>query len=132
MAEYIERTEELILAMNAGARAIENTKRYHGAVYTKDVFSESPQEIPYLQAAKVLREVSDASAADVAPVVYGRWECVYDDRTGETYITCSHCKNTRTVNGCFVSTDGKSCYFEDDYCPNCSAKMDGGDGDAAD
>lgn len=69
MAEYIERTEELILAMNAGARAIENTKRYHGAVYTKDVFSESPQEIPYLQAAKVLREVSDAPAADVAPVV---------------------------------------------------------------
>lgn len=70
MTEYIERTEELMLAMNAGARAIENTKRYHGAVYTRDVFSESPQEIPYLQAAKVLREVSDAPAADVAPVVH--------------------------------------------------------------
>ena len=70
MAEYIERTEELMLAMNAGARSIENTKRYHGAVYTKDVFSESPQEIPYLQAAKVLRETSDAPAADVAPVVH--------------------------------------------------------------
>ena len=70
MAEYIERTEELMLAMNAGARAIENTRRYHGAIYTKDVFSESPQEIPYLQAAKVLREVSDAPAADVAPVVH--------------------------------------------------------------
>ena len=55
MADYIERTEELVLAMNAGARAIENTKRYHGTVYTKDVFSESLQEIPYLQAAKVLR-----------------------------------------------------------------------------
>ena len=27
-------------------------------------------------------------------------------------------------NGCFVSTDGKSCYFEDDYCPNCGSKMD--------
>lgn len=70
MAEYIERTEELMLAMNAGARAIENTKRYHGAIYTKDVFLESPQEIPYLQAAKVLREVSDAPPADVAPVVH--------------------------------------------------------------
>lgn len=70
MAEYIERTEELMLAMNAGARAIENTKRYHGVVYTKDVFSESPQEIPYLLAAKVLREVSDTPAADVAPVVW--------------------------------------------------------------
>lgn len=69
MAEYIERTEELVLAMNAGARAIENTKRYHGAVYTKDVFSENSQEIPYLLSAKVLREVSDTPAADVAPVV---------------------------------------------------------------
>ena len=29
MAEYIERTEELMLAMNAGARAIENTRRIH-------------------------------------------------------------------------------------------------------
>ena len=70
MGEYIERTEEIMLAMNAGARAIENTRRYHGAVYTKDVFSESPQEIPYLLAAKVLREVSDTPAADVAPVVW--------------------------------------------------------------
>ena len=70
MAEYIKSTEELILAMNAGARAIENTKRYHGAVYTKDMFSESPQEIPYLQAAKVLREASDAPADDVAPVLH--------------------------------------------------------------
>ena len=38
MAGYIERTEEIMLAMNAGARAIENTRRYHGAVYSKDVF----------------------------------------------------------------------------------------------
>lgn len=64
------------------------------------------------------------TSADVEPVVHGRWECVYDDSTGETDITCSHCKNTRTVNGCFVSTDGKSCYFEDDYCPSYGAKMD--------
>ena len=64
------------------------------------------------------------SAADVEPVRHGRWECVYDDNTGETDITCSHCKNTRTVNGCFASTDGKPCYFEDDFCPSCGAKMD--------
>jgi len=78
---------------------------------------------------RVKSMVSKAPAADVAPVVHGRWNCVYDDSTGETNIACSHCKNTRTVNGCFVSTDGKSCYFEDDYCPNCGAKMDGGDSD---
>lgn len=91
MAEYIERTEELMLAMNAGARAIENTKRYHGAVYTKDVFSESPQEIPYLLAAKVLREVSDAPAADVAPVVHGRK--IEDGQLVEV-VRCKDCENS--------------------------------------
>lgn len=68
MAEYIERTEELVLAMNAGARAIENTRRYHGAVYSKNVFSEDSQEIPYLLAAKVLREVGDAPTVDAVVV----------------------------------------------------------------
>lgn len=67
--------------------------------------------------------IKNIPAADAEPVRHGRWECVYDDSTGETDITCSHCKSTRTVNGCFVSTDGKSCYFEDDYCPNCGARM---------
>ena len=71
-----------------------------------------------------IRLIKRLPAADVEPVRYGRWECVYDDSTGETNITCSHCKNTRTVNGCFVSTDGKPCYFEDDYCPSCGAKID--------
>ena len=70
------------------------------------------------------RLINGLPAADVEPVRHGRWECVYDYYTGKTDITCSHCKNTRTVNGCFVSTDGKSCYFEDDYCPNCGCKMD--------
>lgn len=122
MAEYIERTEELMLAMNAGARAIENTKRYHGAVYTKDVFSESPQEIPYLQAAKVLREVSDAPTADVAPVVHGRWEWLGPNRLVTDCMcgTCSACKVRRKY---IVNTM---------LCPNCGAKMDGGDNNAAD
>jgi rubrerythrin len=116
MAEYIERTEELMLAMNAGSRAIENTKRYHGAVYTKDVFSESPQEIPYLQAAKVLREVSDAPAADVAPVVHGHF--VHDGPRfagGVDWWRCSACGGLAS---------GAETQFA--YCPNCGAKMDGG------
>ena len=115
MAEYIERTEELMLAMNAGARAIENTKRYHSSIYTKDVFSESPQEIPYLQAAKVLREVSDAPAADVATVVHGR---KIEDGDIGCFWLCSLC--------------GECLPYGANYCPNCGAKMDGGGEDAAD
>lgn len=106
MAEYIERTEELILAMNAGARAIENTKRYHGAVYTKDVFSDNSQEIPYLQAAKVLRETSDAPAADVAPVVRCRG--------------CKHCEEATDHEGrgffCAIWGRGWHRVQPDDFC----------------
>lgn len=122
MAEYIERTEELMLAMNAGARAIENTKRYHSSIYTKDVFSESPQEIPYLQAAKVLREVSDAPAADVAPVVHARWEYIPQTLNTLSQFRCPFCRwwsLDPSIDGAY------------NYCPNCGAKMDGGDGDVA-
>lgn len=121
MAEYIERTEELMLAMNAGARAIENTKRYHGAVYTKDLFSDNSQKISYLLAAKVLREVSAAPAADVSPVVHGRWEWLGPNRLVTDCMcgTCSACK-------------GRSKYIVNTMlCPNCGAKMDGKDGDDA-
>lgn len=122
MAEYIERTEELVLAMNAGARAIENTRRYHGAIYNRDVFSESPQEIPYLLAAKVLRGVEEDPAADVAPVVHGRW--ISWEEAGNFVPSpdrheCSVCHDAAQVlvNGFELLSD---------YCPNCGAKMDGG------
>lgn len=95
MAEYIERTEELMLAMNAGARAIENTKHYHGVVYTRDLFAENPQEIPYLQAAKVLREVSDAPAADVAPIE--ALERLRDEMCAQDLITMEGLRKLNTL-----------------------------------
>ena len=87
MAEYIERTEELMLAVNAGARVIENTKRYHGASYCIGVFSADHKEIPYLKAAEVLRGFDGIPAADVAPVRHGRWE-----RTADGAARCTACK----------------------------------------
>lgn len=135
MAEYIERTEEIMLAMNAGARAIENTKRYQGAVYTKDLFSDNSQKIPYLQAAKVLREVSDAPAADVAPVVHGRWiplESDFDDDDTLFDVEewcdwqCSACRE----DICYE--DPMPPRLLPKYFPNCGAKMDGGDSNEAD
>lgn len=122
MAEYIERTEELVLAMNAGARAIENTRRYHGAVYSKNVFSETPQKIPYLLAAKVLRGVEDAPTADVAPVVHGLWEkepSVFWRWTPSGAVAVA-----RTTYRCGLC--GRGTAVKSNYCPNCGAKMDGG------
>lgn len=127
MAEYIERTEELVLAMNAGARAIENTKRYHGAIYNKDVFSENSQEIPYLLAAKVLRDVSDAPIADVEPVRHASWRPIHaSEATGwDPKIAgsdpiwgymCTNCRNEAIF-------DCNDEYILSDYCPNCGARM---------
>ena len=49
-------------------------------------------------------------AADVAPVVHGRW-IMHDDEFGLT-CECSVCQ---------IETMG-----DGNYCPNCGAKMDGG------
>ena len=56
--------------------------------------------------------------ADVAPVVHGVWACVnkIDPISG---YRCSKCRH-------IVGFDLTP------YCPNCGAKMDGGDIDAAD
>lgn len=79
MPEYIELTEELILAVNAGARAIEQSKRFYGATYCMDVFSENPKEIPYVTAANVLRSFDEIPAADVVAVVRCK-DCKYRER----------------------------------------------------
>ena len=67
-------------------------------------------------------------AADVAPVVHGRW--ISWEEAGNFVPSpdrheCSVCHDAAQVlvNGFELLSD---------YCPNCGAKMDGGDNDAAD
>lgn len=71
---------------------------------------------PYFE--KAAQMLEKLPAADVAPVVHGVWGCVnkIDPISG---YRCSKCR--RRVG--FDLTP---------YCPNCGAKMDGGDNDAAD
>lgn len=60
---------------------------------------------------RVLKKIS---AADVAPVVYGRWgPGRFNLETGNYEAQCIRCRN-------FSKEYGKP------YCPNCGAKMDGG------
>ena len=54
--------------------------------------------------------IDEIPAADVAPVVHGRW-IMHDDEFG---LTCE-------CSVCHIETMG-----DGNYCPNCGAKMDGG------
>ena len=59
------------------------------------------------------QEINSIPAADVAPVVHGRWVTHYRSGTtvAEGYVsTCCDMWNNR----------------KSDYCPNCGAMMDGG------
>ena len=58
----------------------------------------------------IRQNIMDIPAADVAPVVHGRW-IMHDDEFG---LTCE-------CSSCHIETMG-----DGNYCPNCGAKMDGG------
>ena len=67
------------------------------------------------------RDVRDMPAADVAPVVHGKWLRVDDDWNSLTTIQCPICSE----EWCFETDDDVS-LLNYKYCPNCGAKMDGG------
>lgn len=74
------------------------------------------------------QEINSIPAANVAPVVHGRW--ISWEEAGNFVPSpdrheCSVCHDAAQVlvNGFELLSD---------YCPNCGAKMDGGDSDAAD
>lgn len=77
--------------------------------------------------------VDKIPAADVAPVVHGCWKAQMESEiTGwlKTFVRndrivgyiCSNCGDE--------AIDYADAYFLPDYCPNCGAKMDGGELDA--
>lgn len=76
---------------------------------------------PNATMADAKRVLADMPAADVAPVVHGRWGTGrFNLETGNYEEQCTRCRN-------FSKEYGKP------YCPNCGAKMDikdGGDNDA--
>ena len=68
------------------------------------------EEIDFEDFEKVLDAIP---AADVAPVVHGRWENIRFLTTGDGRVRvgdCSSCKSIERVRN---------------YCPNCGARMDG-------
>lgn len=91
MAKYIERSAAIEAAKHAWAKGLEPSQ--------------------YIEA---------LPAADVAPVVPGRWEHLGGDEW-----CCSAC-------GFVITTEGSWDKPTKKYCEDCGAKMDGGENRAAD
>lgn len=74
----------------------------------------------------VLEYAENLPAADVAPVVHGRWiHSRYEDCSEQfELVKCSQCNHEAYAMAFYVRGGN--------YCPNCGAKMEGGDSDAAD
>lgn len=72
----------------------------------------------------VLEYAENLPAADVAPVVHGRWDDSgrYTFPGGSTAVRCTKCGCALTVSEFRLNNWN--------YCPVCGAKMDGGDNDA--
>ena len=72
----------------------------------------------------VRQALTAAPAADVAPVVHGRWiHSRYEDCSEQfELVKCSQCNHEAYAMAFYVRGGN--------YCPACGAKMDGGDNDA--
>lgn len=102
MAEYIEREKTVELLRSLGNREYRKEK---GTIQDAIKMISYPEYTP---------------AADVAPVVHGRWVSV----AGKRDRICSRCLH----NEPYKNADDDAEVFE--FCPHCGAKMDGGDSDA--
>lgn len=97
MAEYIERDAALIIC----------EKEYQERVKMQDWCGDTV-------AWNIGHAIKAIQAADVAPVVHGRWEESVEIQTDTSTLydyTCSVCSIVTTR--------------ESLYCPNCGARMDG-------
>lgn len=83
-----------------------------------DLAGKAPTRSAYEAVWKSARVLKKIPAADVVPVVHGRWE---QDADGDWY-----CTNYDEVVA--ICDSGKNRTYRKPYCPDCGAKMDGGDG----
>lgn len=75
------------------------------------------QNCPMFIAAKIDQMIDCEPAADVAPVVHGRWRKSKEGVCGDYLFVCSACGADYWESPSF--------YKRAHYCPNCGAKMDG-------
>ena len=72
--------------------------------------------------------VSRFPAADAAPVRHGHWISLTECANEGVY--CSICKKKVWKSDYALCSHKSRNKLRSDYCPNCGAKMDGGDGNS--
>ena len=70
------------------------------------------------------RAILDAPAADVAPVVHGRWEPYFEEVEIYNAGGVAERKQTGWICGRCKSVESITRYYKTNYCPNCGAKME--------
>ena len=122
MAEYIEREAigkaymDLCLAKSKLAKS-----RKGAAFFQSDLLPETEPTTKEL-----FRLVMAQPAADVAPVVHGRWESVKNPQwPAYSHDKCIICGWWNTKNALCYDGNKKPGHSLH-YCPNCGAKMQGG------
>lgn len=82
-----------------------------------DWFSEYLYTNQSVQPSVLLHDLKTLPAADVAPVVHGKWADKPTGRYGQMQSWCSACGKHSGIGG-IKSNQHKP------FCPNCGAKMD--------
>lgn len=63
----------------------------------------------------LIADIREMKAADVAPVVHGKWEYIPESRNTYSHLRCTNC-------GWWTLDPSVDCDYH--YCPRCGAKMD--------
>ncbi len=102
--EYIERSKVIEVIKNYGKGAIEDGQKTLDPV----------DDILLIQGA-----VGMIRSANVVEVVHAEWKVDSFPEHNKKFITCSHCDSVIDCSKGYIDEN------EYDYCPYCSAKMDG-------
>lgn len=114
MAEYIDR--EALLKNFCGFDLTECVK------YGNKTKEQAAKSYDTLMLYEIADVVEDAPAADVAPVVRGRWVDKPTGRYGQMQSWCTACGEHSGIGGIKKNRHKP-------YCPNCGAKMNDPKGD---
>ena len=122
--------EKRLIDANALTDVVEHIDWYHISLQgTLAKGANSQLHTPLYKADDIYQAINDAPTVDAVEVVHGRWNttCLTGGFAEEWGYVCSVC-------GCIVSDKSRLGKYQGsnqqlNYCPNCGAKMDGGNED---